>query len=57
MRKAMLLISFLALAAIAAGTLAFMRGDLAEPANKQLMLWASVVWFAATPFWMQRKKG
>lgn len=57
MPRILLVLSCVALAAIGWGTFAFMRLDITEAANKQIMLWASVAWFVFTPFWMQRKSG
>jgi hypothetical protein len=52
MRKVLQLVSFLALVGIVIPPILYFRGDLPHDGMTTVMLLASVLWFAATPFWM-----
>ena len=56
MRKALQVISYLALVSVVAAPVLYYTGVLTLQANKSLMLASTVVWFVVTPFWMERKK-
>jgi hypothetical protein len=55
MKRIAQLISCLALAATLAPALLFFVGRLELPAAHLCMLVAAVVWFVATPLWMEHK--
>jgi hypothetical protein len=55
MKRIALLISCLALAATLLPAVLFFAGKLELPAAKLWMLIAAVVWFVATPLWMEHK--
>ena len=52
MRKALQLVSSLALAGIVVPPMLYFTGSLAHETVKTVTLVATVLWFAATPFWM-----
>lgn len=52
MRKVLMAISIALLVALLIGAVGYASGWLSEPANKQLMLIASIAWFVLAPFWM-----
>lgn len=52
MRKLLQLASYLALAGIVIPPILYFRGNLAHDAVNTVMLLATVLWFAVTPFWM-----
>jgi hypothetical protein len=56
-RKALQLASYLALAGIVIPPILYFRGGMSHDAVKTVMLLATVLWFAATPFWMNRRSG
>lgn len=55
MRKALQIISWLALAATVVPSFVFLVGRLELADMKLWMLVATAVWFVATPLWMERK--
>jgi hypothetical protein len=52
MRKLLQLASYLALAGIVIPPILYFRGELGRDVVNTVTLLASVLWFAATPFWM-----
>jgi hypothetical protein len=52
MRKALQLVSSLALAGIVVPPILYFTGGLTHEAVKTVTLVATILWFAATPFWM-----
>ena len=52
MRRALQVASSLALVGIVIHPVLYFRGDLAQDGMKTVMLLATILWFAATPFWM-----
>ncbi len=52
MRKALQLVSWLALAGIVVPPILYFTGGLTHEAVKTVTLVATILWFAATPFWM-----
>jgi hypothetical protein len=52
MRRALKIASALALAGIVAPPILYFNGSLAHDTVSSVMLLATVVWFVATPFWM-----
>jgi hypothetical protein len=52
MRKALQLVSWLALAGIVVPPILYFAGSLGHQAVKGVTLVATILWFAATPFWM-----
>jgi hypothetical protein len=52
MKKLLQLVSCLALAGIVIPPILFFEGQLAHDVVKTVMLAATVLWFVATPFWM-----
>ena len=56
MRLVLQIISCLALAMTVLPSIVYFSGNMELDRVKLLLLVASVVWFAATPFWMDRKK-
>ena len=55
MKRIAQLISYLALAATLLPPLLFFADRIDLPATKACMLAAAVVWFIATPLWMEHK--
>jgi hypothetical protein len=55
MRPIAQIISWIALAATILPSLLYLNGSMELPTVKTWMLVATVVWFAATPLWMDRK--
>lgn len=55
MRMALQILSAAALALTIVPAAVFLAGGMALPTVKWLMLIGMVLWFAATPFWMERK--
>ena len=55
MRKLLQLASFLALAGIVIPPILYFEGRLAHDPLNVVMLVASVLWFAVTPFWMNHQ--
>jgi len=55
MKKIAQLVSYLALAATLVPPVLFFADAMALPVARLWMLAAAVVWFAATPFWMEHK--
>ena len=56
MRIVLQLISFAALVATIAPSILFLANRLSLDQTKWIMLVATLVWFAVTPFWMGRPK-
>ena len=56
MRKILEVISYAALVSVVAAPVLYYTDMLTLQANKAMMLVATAVWFAVTPFWMERKK-
>lgn len=54
MRAALKVASWLALAGIVAPPFLYFYGSVTHEAVKTIMLLATIVWFATTPFWMDR---
>jgi hypothetical protein len=52
MRKALQLVSSLALAGIVVPPMLYFTGGLAHETVKTVTLVATILWFVATPFWM-----
>ena len=52
MRKVLKLFSLAMLVVLLVAAFAYAGGHLAEAANKQIMLFASIAWFITAPFWM-----
>ena len=52
MRRALQVASSLALVGIVIPPMLYFRGDLPQDGMKTVMILASILWFAATPFWM-----
>ena len=57
MRKALQLASSLALAGIVIPPILYFREELARDVMNTVTLLATVLWFAVTPFWMNRRAG
>ena len=57
MRKALQLASSLALAGTVVPPILYFRGELAHDVMMTVMLLATILWFAVTPFWMNRQAG
>lgn len=57
MRKALQLASSLALAGIVIPPMLYFSGEMAHDTVKTVMLLATVLWFAVTPFWMNSRSG
>jgi hypothetical protein len=55
MRRLLQLASFLALAGILVPPLLYFAGTLAHEPLKVVMLGATILWFVATPFWMNER--
>jgi hypothetical protein len=55
MRKLLQLASSLALAGIVIPPILYFTGGLTHDAVKSLTLVATILWFAATPFWMNNR--
>lgn len=55
MKNLLPIVSYLALGATLLPAILFCAGRLDLPAVHGIMLAATVVWFATTPFWMGRK--
>ncbi len=55
MRKALQLVSWLALAGIVIPPILYFTGGLTLETVKTVTLVATVLWFAATPFWMNSR--
>ena len=56
MRRILQLASSLALAGIVVPPILYFAGRLAHEPLKTVMLAATVLWFVATPFWMNDRK-
>ena len=56
MRIGLQLVSWVALAATIVAPLLFFAGRISLDQTKSAMLVATIVWFAAVPFWMGRPK-
>jgi hypothetical protein len=56
MRKALQIVSWLALAGIVVPPFLYFHRTLAHDALKTVMLVATIVWFVTTPFWMSRSQ-
>lgn len=56
MRKIVEIISWLSLAVLVAAPVLFYAGSLSLEANKNLMLMATIVWFASALCWIGREK-
>ena len=56
MRKALQLISLLALVMTIVPSVMFIRGSIDLENVKTLMFGTALVWFVVTPFWMGREK-
>jgi hypothetical protein len=56
MRILLQVISWAALTATIVPPMLFLSGRLSLTDMKLLMLWATVIWFAVTPLWMDREK-
>jgi hypothetical protein len=56
MKRIAQLISYLALAATLLPAVLFFADAMPLPTARLWMLVAAVVWFVATPFWMERKR-
>ncbi len=57
MKRIAQIISYLALAATLLPAVLFFTDEMELPRAKTCMLVAALVWFAATPFWMEHKAG
>ena len=57
MRKVLPLASYLALAGIVIPPVLYFVGELPSSAVKTVTLLATVLWFAVTPFWVNRGSG
>ena len=57
MRKLLQLASYLALAGIVIPPILYFREELARDVMNTVTLLATVLWFAVTPFWMNRRAG
>ncbi len=55
MKRAAQIVSYLALVATLLPAVLFFADKLELPAAKAWMLGAALVWFLATPFWMEHK--
>ena len=55
MRKLLQLASFLALVGIVIPPILYFRGSLPRDGMNTVMLLATILWFAATPFWMNSR--
>jgi hypothetical protein len=55
MRKALQLASSLALAGIVIPPILYFQGRLAHDVMMTVMLLATILWFAVTPFWMNSR--
>jgi hypothetical protein len=56
MRLLLQIVSWSALAATALAPVLYAAGQLQLPSTHLVMLLATIVWFGATPFWMDRPK-
>lgn len=56
MRTSLQIISLLALVMTVVPSVLFLTGSLELKLVKHLMLASTAVWFAATPFWMDKKE-
>lgn len=56
MRKVLQTASFLALVGIVVPPILYFAGELPQDGMKTVTLLATILWFAATPFWMNDKK-
>ena len=52
MRRALQVASSLALVGIVIPPVLYFSGDLPQDGMKTVMILATILWFAATPFWM-----
>ena len=57
MRKALQLVSSLALAGTVVPPILYFQGEMAHDVMMTVMLLATILWFVATPFWMNRRSG
>jgi len=57
MKTILKIISALALAMLVVAPSLFYAGRISLEQNKHLLLAATIVWFAASPFWMLRRGG
>ena len=55
MRKALQLASALALAGIVVPPILYFHGDLPRNGMTTVMLLATILWFASSPFWMNER--
>jgi hypothetical protein len=55
MRKVLQLASGLALVGIVLPPILYFRGSLPQDGMNTVMLLATILWFAATPFWMNSR--
>jgi hypothetical protein len=55
MRKALQIVSWLALAGIVIPPILYFTGGLTHEAVTTVTLVATILWFAATPFWMNNR--
>ena len=55
MRRVLQLASLLALVGIVIPPILYFRGELPQDGMKTVMLLASILWFAATPWWMNER--
>lgn len=49
------ILSYLALAGIIVPAILYLAGNLEKPTMSNIMLGATILWFATVPFWMGRK--
>ncbi len=56
MRIILILISLIALLATVLPSMIYCAGGMSLEMVKWIMLLATIVWFAVTPFWMNRKQ-
>ena len=56
MKPFLMTLSFLALAASLASSIACANKGLSAETNKMILLVGTIVWFVVTPFWMRKKK-
>ncbi len=56
MKKIAETVSYLALALVVVAPSLFYAEKITLEASKQLLLLATIVWFASTPLWMGRKR-
>jgi hypothetical protein len=55
MRKVLQVASFLALVGIVVPPILYFTGELPQDGMKMVTLLATILWFAATPFWMNER--